>query len=85
MFLARARRQTVDGMEDGVVHAEFFGAMAEFLDVAGTVEHGVIGVEMKVDELGHPRSLILTACARKQQVKPALGLCITRPNWHNPF
>jgi len=34
-------------------HAELFGALAEFVHVAGSVEHGIVSVEMKMDELGH--------------------------------
>jgi hypothetical protein len=34
-------------------HSQFLYAMAEFFDVAGAVEQGVVGVEMQVDELGH--------------------------------
>ena len=34
-------------------HAQFFHALDEFLHVAGAVEHGVIGMEVQVNELGH--------------------------------
>jgi hypothetical protein len=40
-------------------HAKFFGAIAELLDVAGAVEHGIVSMKMKVNELRHPRKLIL--------------------------
>jgi hypothetical protein len=33
-------------------HAEFLHAMAKLFDVASAVEHGVIGMEVQVDELG---------------------------------
>ena len=34
-------------------HAEFFYTLAELLDVTSTVEHGIVSVEMEVDELRH--------------------------------
>jgi hypothetical protein len=34
-------------------HAQLFGALAEFVHVAGAVEHRIIGMKMKVNELGH--------------------------------
>jgi hypothetical protein len=34
-------------------HTHFFGPLAEFLNVAGAVEHGVVSMKMKVNELGH--------------------------------
>ncbi len=34
-------------------HAQFFGALAEFVHIAGAVEHRIVSVEMKMDELGH--------------------------------
>ena len=37
-------------------HAKLFGAMTELFDVAGAVEHGVVGMKMQVDELRHFRS-----------------------------
>ena len=32
-------------------HAEFLDALDEFLDIAGAVEHGVIGMQVQMDEL----------------------------------
>ena len=34
-------------------HAQLFGALAEFVHVAGAVEHGIVSVQMKMDELRH--------------------------------
>ncbi len=34
-------------------HAQLFHTLAEFFDVTGAVEHGVVGVQVQVDELGH--------------------------------
>jgi hypothetical protein len=34
-------------------HAQFFRALAEFVHVAGAVEHRIVSVEMKMNELGH--------------------------------
>ena len=34
-------------------HAQLFYALAEFFDVTGAVEHGVVGMQVQVDELGH--------------------------------
>jgi hypothetical protein len=33
--------------------------MAELLDVTSAVEHGIVGVKMKVNKLGHAGDLIL--------------------------
>jgi hypothetical protein len=46
-------------------HAEFLHAMAKLFDVARAIEHGVIGMEMQVDELGlrHRVSSILRYAA----------------------
>jgi hypothetical protein len=34
-------------------HAKLFGALAEFVHIAGAVEHRIISMQMKMDELGH--------------------------------
>jgi hypothetical protein len=34
-------------------HAEFLDAVAELFDVASAIEHGVIGMKVEMDELGH--------------------------------
>jgi hypothetical protein len=34
-------------------HAQLFHALDKFFHVAGAVQHGVVGVEMQVNELGH--------------------------------
>jgi hypothetical protein len=34
-------------------HSHLFHALAKFLDVTGAVEHGVVRVQVQVDELGH--------------------------------
>ena len=34
-------------------HTQFLHPLAEFLHVAGAVEHGIVGMEMKMNELGH--------------------------------
>jgi hypothetical protein len=56
----------VHGAEDVAVvghghgrHPQFFDSLAEFLDVTGAVEHGVVGMQVQVDELRHelPRKL----------------------------
>jgi hypothetical protein len=36
-------------------HTELFHAMNQFLDVTGAVEHGVVRMQVQVDELGHVR------------------------------
>ena len=36
-------------------HAELFHALAEFFDVASAVEHGIVGMQVQVDELRHGR------------------------------
>ena len=36
-------------------HAHLFHALAKFLDVTGAVEHGVVRMQVQVDELGHVR------------------------------
>jgi hypothetical protein len=36
-------------------HAHLFYTLAEFLDVTGAVEHGVVRMQVQVDELGHVR------------------------------
>ena len=38
-------------------HAQLFHALDKFFHVAGAVQHGVIGMEMQVNELGHERIL----------------------------
>src|SRR5215472_2862267 len=46
-------------------HAEFFHALDEFLDVASSVKHRIVGVEMQVYELRHgsASSPVLTFCS----------------------
>ena len=34
-------------------HAQFLHSLDEFLDVAGAVEHRVVGMQVQVNELGH--------------------------------
>src|SRR5579863_3435361 len=34
-------------------HAQLFRALAEFVHIAGAVEHRIVSVEMKMNELGH--------------------------------
>jgi hypothetical protein len=34
-------------------HAHFLDAVAELFYVAGAVEHGVVGMQVEMDELGH--------------------------------
>jgi hypothetical protein len=34
-------------------HAQLFGSIAELLDVTRPVEHGIVSVKMKVNELRH--------------------------------
>src|ERR1700689_5373285 len=34
-------------------HAELFRTLAKFVNVAGTVEHGIVSIEMQMDELRH--------------------------------
>jgi len=34
-------------------HAQFLHALAEFFDVTGAVQQGIVGVQVQVDELGH--------------------------------
>jgi hypothetical protein len=48
----RAENISVVGHGDGG-HAEFVNPVTEFFHVASAVEHGVISVEMEVDELRH--------------------------------
>jgi hypothetical protein len=40
-------------------HPELFYAMAELLDVTGAVEHGIVSMKVKVNELGHSGNSIL--------------------------
>jgi len=54
------RIHEMNGTEDIAVvghghgrHAKLFCTMAELLDITSAVEHGVVGVEMQVNELGH--------------------------------
>ena len=55
----RAKNVAVVGHGHGG-HAEFFHALAELLDVASAVEHGVVGMQMQVNELGHGSVVSLT-------------------------
>src|ERR1035441_5448521 len=48
----RAKDVAVVGHSHGG-HSKFFYSLAEFLDVTGAVEHGIVDVEVQVDELGH--------------------------------
>src|SRR5579862_8529267 len=48
----RAKNVAVVGHGDRR-HTHLFDALDKLFDVAGAVEHGVIGMEMQVDELGH--------------------------------
>ncbi len=41
-------------------HAQLFHALDELFHVAGAVEHGVVGMEMQVNELGHEWSVDFT-------------------------
>ena len=47
-----AKNIAVIGHRDGG-HAQFLHAMDELFHVTGAIEHGVISMEMQVDELGH--------------------------------
>jgi hypothetical protein len=63
-------------------HAEFFGSLAEQLDVAGSVEHGVIGMQMKMDELSwrsghrHPVSQKLASILPSGAVREAVDYLV---------
>jgi hypothetical protein len=45
-------------------HAKLFYTMAKLLDVTGAVEHGIVSVKVKVNELGHSDSSSLLWRAR---------------------
>ncbi len=51
----RAKNIAVVGHGHGG-HAQFFHPLTEFFHVASAVKHGVVGVEVEVDELRHLRS-----------------------------
>ncbi len=40
-------------------HAQLFHPLDELFHVAGAVKHGVIGMEMQVNELGHVGSVLI--------------------------
>ena len=43
-------------------HAQFFHALDKLFHVAGAIQHGVIGMEVQVNELGHGRSVLILRC-----------------------
>src|SRR6516165_7712793 len=40
-------------------HTQLFHVLDELFYVTGAIKHGIVGVEMQVDELGHEVSMIL--------------------------
>ena len=54
----RAENVAVIGHGNGR-HAQFFHALDKLFHVAGAVEHGVIGMEMQVNELRHVSSVMI--------------------------
>ena len=53
----RAKNIAVVGHGHGG-HAQFLYALAELFDVASAVEHGIVGMQVQVDELGHGLVLV---------------------------
>ena len=52
-----AENVAVVGHGDGR-HAEFLHALNELLDVASAVEHGIIGMQVQMNELRHESVLV---------------------------
>ena len=53
----RTKNIAVIGHGDGG-HAELLHVLAEFFDVTGAIQQGIVGVQMQVDELGHESILV---------------------------
>jgi len=62
----RAKNIAVIGHGHGG-HAKLFYALTKFFDVTSAVEHGVVGVEVEVDELGHGFGRVSLPQARRRK------------------
>ncbi len=58
-------------------HAQLFYAVAEFFDVTGAVEQGVVRMQVQVDELGHGSVTSLAQAEYKQTVEGCGGLWVS--------
>ena len=62
-------------------HAEFLDAFDQALDLAGAVEHGVIGMQMKMNEFRHGVDTSIL-CGRSRCLQPVKSVENGEPNRH---